>query len=638
MVEPFVLGSSTESSLKAGLLTATLGLAAGTKTAEYFETRAQELANLFERFHRSLQPNAKGNYGYRILETIRAARGWLSDQLRDTPNLKEVLLRLFRRLEAYVSAEQSKLIHDTTLTLSLVSDRAVFSPSQTRIILEIQNIGEGMADGLALEVLPMEQIYEVEDRYRHHILGDLPDKTPVQIESYIQPLVGANTSIDLCMRLTYNTLTKKEKKAQLPETNRSVWLYPEAEFVKVDQAYSISQPATTWFYGRQDVLQSMADGLDVEAGAARPMIIYGLKRAGKTSVVQRFIAQTLRERKLSEAYLPVYCDLMLEPGIQEMRNDGDFLCSLADIIARGLADARQPAKPPFDVLNFRADFEARPFSTFSQILSIILGLVQQHRLLVVLDEFATLYANIHDSNGKRVLSPEVFGFFSNTIQRTPQLAFIFTGSYVLLEMMRENAFDLAKICIPRLISFLDESSARRLVTEPLAQSTGNLTKGWLEYDTRVVDRIVSVTNRHPYLIQCLCMLLVDRMNTLKQNSVNLNDINSVIHEVVSKSAYETHLLTLWNEFDTPQHRLLSVVSAQSNGAHDWVSIDTILGSYGAHGGVTSPEDIFRTSSGLVDAELLEKAVSEGKESYRITIPLYHTWLKHHRPPTAVFGQ
>ena len=637
LVEPFVLNSPRkESELKAELMAEILGFPIGTAPTEYFLGRATELASLFDRFSRSADPNVKGRYGYNIFDTIRLTRRWLVETLRG--DFRELVLQFFRRIETYVTAEQAKLIRDTSLEIALVSDRALYSPTHTRITIEIRNVGEGTADGLELEVFPVEDKYEVEDRNRVCKIDILADKTPVQKEVFVQPLIDVNESLDLSAVLRYNTLKEKNKKAELAKDNRTVWLYPETQFVRVAQPYNIGEPATTWFYGRQNLLEGMADNLRMGAHHDTSMIVYGLKRAGKTSVVKRFIEHTLRKRGLNEAYIPIYADLLKDARAQDIRTDGDFLYFLMEIIAEALPYQVRQAQLSFNLPSFRNDFRSNAFGAFSFLLEEILEAIESCRLLIVLDEFSALQSRVKQSDRDESLTEEMFGFVSNTIQSTNQLTFIFTGTYILLEMMREHAFDLAKICTPHMVGFLDDTSARQLVVEPVMRDENEPEKGWLEYDPRVVTRIVTVTNCHPYLVQYLCMQLVKRMNRLKHNTVNLNDIVSIVDEVISRPMHEVPMLTLWNEFDAPQHKVLSVIAAKSSVVQSWVGVNEITDTFEELGHSTSLEDILTICFSLADAELLEKSISGETDSYRITIPLYQMWLKQNKPLMAVFGR
>lgn len=630
LIEPVERRPSVEGSeLKAKLVAETLGFPAGTNSTEYFLSRATELSDLLAKFSQSDDPDIKGRYGYNILETIRLTRKWLADGLYG--GLKREVIQFFRAVDSYVTAEQAKLIRDTVLDLRLVNDRAPYSPTNTRIVVEIRNVGEGTADGLELEVFPIEGTYKVEERYRVHRIDILADKTPLQKEILIQPTIDVNESLNLSVILRYNTLKEKGKKAELEENNRTVQLYPVTQFVRVYQPYNIGEPATTWFYGRQDILEGMADNLRTGPDHSVSMIVYGLKRTGKTSVVKRFIEYTLRERELAQVYWPVYVDLLKDSGIKKVSNDGDFLYFLIQLMNEAL-----PTR--IDVRSFSDDFQSDSFEAFSFLLEGMLETIYPHKLLLVLDEFSVLQGQFRPISSGGVLSEEVFGFLSNVIQSTSQLTFIFTGTYVLMEMMREHAFDLAKICEPRMVSFLDEASARRLIEEPVGRDKKNPDRGWLEYDPRVIDRIITVTNCHPYLIQHLCMQLVNRMNKRKHNYVNLNDINSIIDNTISRPAYAMPILTLWNEFDAPQHKVLSAVAANSGSGQSQVEVTEIVNTFRGRGDSMQVEDILTTCLSLVDAELLEKYTSEGTDSYKISIPLYQMWLKQNKSLVTVFGR
>ncbi len=302
LVEPFMLGEpAKESELKASLIIEALGLPSDVAVSAYFLSNLSALLLLFDRFFGSKDPNVKGRYAIIILDAIRLNRRQFIERLHDSlsdlnlrEDLEDIVRQFFRRVESYVTAEHAKLIHDTTLELVLVSDRTLHSPRQTRLTVEIRNVGEGIADHLVLEVFPVPGKYTVEERHRLHRIDILADKTPIQKELFIQLLVEANAYIELSILLRYDTLKKKDKVAELAASNRTVWLYPESQFVRVRQPYNPGVPATTWFYGRKNQLESMADNLRTGDEADTSMIVYGLKRAGKTSVVRRFIGHTLQ--------------------------------------------------------------------------------------------------------------------------------------------------------------------------------------------------------------------------------------------------------------------------------------------------------------------------------------------------------
>ncbi|MCP4402778.1 MAG: hypothetical protein GY801_36430 [bacterium] len=144
------------------------------------------------------------------------------------------------------------------------------------------------------------------------------------------------------------------------------------------------------------------------------------------------------------------------------------------------------------------------------------------------------------------------------------------------------------------------------------------------------------------------MQLVDRMNIRKHNAVNLNNIGEIIEDVVSKPAHNIPMLTLWDEFDIPEHKVLSAIAAKSrvvlNRADeigedkDAVKVSEIVDIFREQRNVKTAEDISTICLRLVDAEVLEKSTSEETDSYKITIPLYQMWLKQNKTLTTVFGK
>ncbi len=619
---------------RAALVTDALGIASDAEAAEYFRARMTEIGDLFARQSQTTDPNHRGSYGFNILENIRLSRKWLVFHLRG--DLKEEILQFLRSVEGFVTTEQAKLIRDTELELSLANSRAVYDPINTRITLELRNVGHGSADGLELETIPVDGQYDVEERHRFLKIESLSDRLPIQRDIWIRPLVAANSSIDLVTRLRYNTLKERGKTATLSATKRTISLYPEAQYVRVTQPYSIGEPATTWFYGRESLLDAMASSLHFPGGSDQSMIVYGLKRAGKTSVLKRFISHTLSSQSLEGAYCPVYVDLLSNPATATLNETG-FLRFVVQLICHGVRSLLPSNHLAANVSLLDNDFARNPTEAFGVVMEEVLGSLAPRRVLLALDEFSTLNEWLCSPRLSTSEADLAFGFLSNYLQSTKELTFIFTGTYMLLEMMRVRAFDLAKTCIPFMVGFLDEQSARKLVEEPAMKNPENPDSGWLEYDPRTVDRIVYLTNRHPYLIQYLCMQIVNRMNALKHNTVNLNDVESVRTEIVSRPMHAPALLALWNEFSEKQHAVLAIIAAMGDDADGSVEIGQIAqrGS-GVIAGL-SERDVATVCTTLADAEMLERDSGNETGSYRITVPLFHAWLRENRMIESIAG-
>lgn len=626
LIEPFISNPQQEEEnrkegrVKAELIVEAFGLPKGIPATEFFQGVIIELANLFNKFARTHDPNIKAGYHTYILDKTRKNKKYFVRHYRT--ELGDLISQLFRRVDAHATSEQSKLIQDTSLEITLVTERALYSPKETRFTIEIRNVGEGIADGLELRVFPVADQYDVEERYSVYSIDVLADKNPVQIDRFICPKVGDKDTVELLVELKYDTLEVKDKIIYLAPNNRKIQFYPETQFVRISKPYSIGGPATTWFYGRHHLLEMMADNLPLRSGQGTSMIVYGLKRTGKTSVVKRLISHTLVDRNLNTEYLPIYHDLAMSPKTA-FSSDECFLHNLKKIIMDNL--------PSNLCTTLNKSYKEEPdrdyedFVSFQKFWDAAIKTIGSRRLLLVLDEFSLLNAHITLFKGKEGLSPQLFTYLSNLIQSTDQLVFIFTGTYVLYEMMRQKAQDIAKICYPYLVCYLDEESTRRLIQEPV---TDNLSGSGLYYEPRVVDRLVKVTACHPYLIQLICSYLVDRMNNLKYNIVNLSDIDAVLEDLVNIPAQSQNISAiLWDELDQPQRRLLSVIAAKGNQENPWVDLDEILETLKELQPYTLMEDLLKTCSKLEDAELIDKVTADDSTTFKIKIPIHETWLR-----------
>lgn len=633
LVEPLPQSlSQLGSERKAEIVTAAFAVFSDPEVSEYFKARMAEVGQLFSRQSQTNDPNLKGSLGYTILDNIRRSRKWLVDRTRG--DLKSEIIQFLRTVEGHVTTEQAKLIRDTTLELGLVSARTPYSTSGTRITIELRNAGHGSADSLELEVLPVAATYEVDERHRVLLIDSLADQVPVQRDLWIRPLVAANSSIDISVELRYNTLKERGKSATLPEGKRTVWLYPETQYVRVAQPYSIGEPATTWFYGREGLLDNMADNLRHGRGNDQSMIVYGLKRAGKTSILKRFLDYSIPTRGLSENYIPIYVDLLREPRVEQLKHRS-LLSLLAWLICEGIKGSLPDTHLASNLSTLDKDFAANPAETFSVTLDEVTASLPHRRILLALDEFSTLNEWLSAVPDSGSVASAAFGFLSNTLQTNNQLTIIFTGTYMLLEMMRERAFDLAKTCIPYMVGFLDEYSARQLVEAPVRRDVNDPGRGWLEYDPRAVDRIVHLTNKHPYLVQYMCMQIVNRMNSLKHNSVNLNDVESVAGEIVQRPMHAPVMLTLWNEFSRRQHAVLSIIASASEVVERGCDLCEIVRIASENVPGMGEDDVASVCASLADAEMLERISGAEADLYRLTIPLYYAWLRQNKPISAL---
>ncbi len=163
-----------------------------------------------------------------------------------------------------------------------------------------------------------------------------------------------------------------------------------------------------------------------------------------------------------------------------------------------------------------------PYDCFSFFLDELSKKRAELRFIITVDEFEIIEEMIDDQQ----LEPQLLVFWRGLFQSYQWFVMIFAGCHSLKEMCQDywNPFLYGSVkSIP--ISFLKEKAAQELIQKPLP----------IPYTSEAIDRIISLTNCQPYLIQLICEALVDYYNhqleegQTREKSLRLEDVEVVIN-------------------------------------------------------------------------------------------------------------
>jgi hypothetical protein len=144
-----------------------------------------------------------------------------------------------------------------------------------------------------------------------------------------------------------------------------------------------------------------------------------------------------------------------------------------------------------------------------------------------------------------------------------------------------------------------------------------------------------LTADQPYLIHLICRAIVDYCNDKHKTYVTINDINSVLREVMQTG--EFHFDWLWDQI-SPQDRV--ALSAIAEGERDegrWLALAELEEIYRRNGVHFTREHLRTSLKTLLDVDLVEKAPGNGRDSayensrYRIPVGLTREWLRQEKP-------
>lgn len=309
------------------------------------------------------------------------------------------------------------------------------------------------------------------------------------------------------------------------------------------------------------------------------LLLYGRRRTGKSSTLLNL------PLLLSSQLEPVYIDCQ---DSKWNESDQAFCYNLAREIFDKLSEreiVKGVTQPQLE------QFEKNAFTHLDQYLDKFERLATKRgkRILLAFDEYEGLEESIAGGD----VSKNILGKLRNIIQHRERIVVLVSGSHHFEELPRLNWASYLINTRTLELSFLDEQSARELLTEPVPQ---------LRYEDGVLDEILWLTHCQPYLLQAVASELVNHLNDRQQTMATDRDLDAAVNKVlISANAYFENTL-----FEDNSKMEQTVLCAFAAGAGDNV--------------VT--EEYLTTLQSLCRKELMERT----EEGYRLAVPLFGLWI------------
>jgi uncharacterized protein len=337
--------------------------------------------------------------------------------------------------------------------------------------------------------------------------------------------------------------------------------------------------------GRRDIIRTIEK--DILIANQRPsLLLFGRRRSGKSSTLLNL------PLLLGRRFEPVYMDCQ---DAKWHESDQAFCYNLArDIFDRlqeseAVEDLGQPALK---------EFEKNAFTRLDQYLDQFERLTAQRgkRILLAFDEYEGLQESITAGD----ISKNVLGKLRNIIQHRQYFVVLVSGSHRFEELSGLNWASYLINTRTLELSFLDENSARELLTEPVPQ---------LHYANGVLDEILRLTHCQPYLLQALASELVNHLNDRQQTMATKADLDAPVeHVLTSANAY---FANMWREDNSNAEQTVLRAFATGEG----------------HRVLTAEHQA--ALQALVRKEMLERTAT----GHRLTVPLFGRWImKNHALP------
>jgi hypothetical protein len=269
------------------------------------------------------------------------------------------------------------------------------------------------------------------------------------------------------------------------------------------------------------------------------------------------------------------------------------------------------------------DFQADPTHMFDVFLDNVEEHLVGQKLIFLIDEFEVLEEQVV----KGRLYPEIFEYLRDIIQHRQNLNCLFSGTHKITEYTKWYRSVFFNIARHYQLSKLSSQGAEDLIQKPVA--------GYLEYEPLTVKKIRHLTADQPYLLHLMCRSIVDYCNDRRKTYVTINDVNTVLREVMQTGQF--HFDWLWDQIAPEERVALSAIAQAAKGEGRWLSLVEIEEIF-RRWHIPCKREYLQTSlKTLIDVDIIESIASDSKDSafdgirFRIPVGLTRGWLLKERP-------
>lgn len=425
--------------------------------------------------------------------------------------------------------------------------------------------------------------------------------------------------------------TRAGEVEQTPVHNFSIRLYPEEDFEEIDNPYAAYAEGgivadRAMFYGRDELIENIAHSIEKAGAQSKSVIIFGQKRAGKSSILYHL------KQKLWENSNFLVIDLGNIGAILDEHAQTPLLYQILWSILRKVRDAIDDAVaerglPPLDLTFYQdREFYEHPsplvkfrdvFDTFKRQTRLTEGWKGIQAVLLI-DEFSYIYGQI--AAGK---VPELFMKNWKALLQENYFSVVLAGQDVMPKFKQRfpNEFGTTQ---DERVSYLKREDAIMLIDEPIRIGGRN---GESRYRERAIERIIELTAGSPFYIQIICDRIVKYMNRKRASLITEADVEQVKNELIRgvNALGLDKFDNLINSGDTSEDaisdedalKVLKAIAVNSQTGpcnRNSISCET-----------QKPVDLILED--LVNREVIER---ERGRYYRIRVGLFRDWLIAHQ--------
>lgn len=365
------------------------------------------------------------------------------------------------------------------------------------------------------------------------------------------------------------------------------------------------------FFGRGEIVKWVVKRL----AKSNSLVLFGQRRIGKSSLL-RYLERVLPSYDLSSRdqhsrdlpsrrCLPIYFDL----AEQTTKPLEIVLAQLAREMTKKLGNLEPPHSSTFD--NQGYSFQHKFLPEFYKALG------DNYSPVFLLDEFDAL-------DGKQALEPNaaaksLLPFIRRLMDEDRRSVFIF----VIGRQTDDLSVDIKatfKSILKKEVWVLDRNDAEKLILQAWENNT-------LEFEKTATDRILELTNGHPFLTQLICNVIWEQAYQEGPDSLPLISKTEVEAALpVALDEGDNILVWLWDGLSLAE-KIYAAALAQISHEGDLIKKDQVMEVLKNHAARLQIGEADSAARDLVQRRVLER---DGRD-YHFAVEIFRRWVKKRKP-------
>ena len=349
------------------------------------------------------------------------------------------------------------------------------------------------------------------------------------------------------------------------------------------------------FFGRESLFRFIEDNL---RNREKVILLHGQRRIGKSSVLEQIPNFVVQDQFYFVNFdLQGYIHLRLSRLLHDLAQD--ISDQLVDDFDLDPDDINLPSKQELD--SDKSIF-------FNKFLPKVYQVLKGKKLVLLLDEFDVL-----TNQNATSAEPKFFPYLAHLIKQHHKL--------FVIAVVGRNLDDLPTLLKVfgrspyQEIGFLDEVSAKRLITQPAERV--------LTYESQAIKAIYHLSAGHPYFTQVLCFTLFSKAKEKQNWRISSRDVKSILNQAIEQA--QGGLAWLWDGLPIPERVVFSAVAEAQEIAisnHEPVPEKPLsfLEGYGVE-----TKCVDQAAKRLKDYGFVDDTES------RVKVPLVQRWLVQYHP-------